>query len=333
MNSALHSHLLGQPDRRYLGDLLPFVESARSGSFSAAARKLQLTPSAVSKSIARLEKALDARLFLRSTRQLELTAEGQMLLDRIDSAFASVDEAIDALHEARQEPAGLVRVSVLAAFGRLWVMPLLQALMRQHPKLDIELQLDDGTADLIADRFDLAIRRGPLRAQNSVARHLGSLPLVLVASPAYLSERGVPRHPSDLAEHDCVSVRFPSGRRAKWVFRGLASASSPTATHIEPRGRLVLSEQPADALVDAAVAGFGITAIAASFVLPQLQRGELKLLLPDYQLGSPVEMYLQYPDRAHLPMRVRVVADYLQAQLQNNASLRVGPAELRDHAA
>lgn len=303
-------------------DLFPFVEAARRGSFSAAARQLQVTPSAISKSIARLEKALDVRLFNRSTRQLQLTTDGQLFFERLSGALEGIDAAVESLDEARHTPSGLVRVSTIVAFGRHFVLPLVRDFHARYPHVELEFQFDDGTPDLIQGRFDIAIRRGPLREGRSVARQLCVLPLVLVASPDYLAQRGVPETPDDLAAHECVSVRFPSGRHAKWLFTRVHDAA--TFAH-QPKGRLVVSEQPADTLIDAALMGTGITAISACFALPWLRSGELKLVLPGYRLERDSEVFIQYPHREHLPLKVRVFSEFLIERLRSDEHLLCRP--------
>jgi LysR family transcriptional activator of dmlA len=301
-------------------DLFPFVEAARRGSFSAAARHLQVTPSAVSKSIARLEKALNVSLFNRSTRQFQLTVAGQQFYERLGVALQDIENALESLDEARQTPTGLVRLSTMVSFGKHFVLPLVTDFHARYPEVALEIQFDDGTPDLIRERFDLAIRRGPLREGRSVARLLCTLPLVLVASPGYLARRGIPQSPEDLTGHECISVRFPFGRHAKWSFRAATGPIERTYVH-HPQGRLVVSEQPADTLVDAALMGAGVTAIAACFALPGLRSGALKLLLPDYLLDRDSEVFIQYPHREHLPLKVRVFSDFLLDRLRDDERL------------
>lgn len=309
--------------RRDLTDFVPFMEAARQGSFSAAARILQQTPSAVSKSIARLERSLSTRLFNRSTRQLQLTAEGQAFFDKLQQAFAGIDDAIDALSEARHDPSGLVRISTIVAFGKHFVMPLVREMLAAYPRIELEIQFDDGTPDMIAQGFDLAIRRGPVRDKNTVARRIASLPLIVVASPEYLAAHGIPRTPADLASHECVSIRFPSGRRPKWIFMPARSSGSRAQPIIHyPKGRLVVSEQPADTLVQAALMGAGVTAIAGCFVLEHLRAGRLQVLLPGYRIEPDAEVHLQYAHRAQIPLRVRTVADFLIEHLAQDERLR-----------
>lgn len=302
-------------------DLFIFAEVARRGSFSAAARQLQATPSAVSKSIARLEKALDVRLFNRNTRQMQLTETGRQFYQQLGAALEGIESAVESLDRGQRVPSGRVRISTIVSFGKHFVLPLVPAFHALYPEVELELQFDDGTPDLIQERFDLAIRRGPIREGQSVARLLCSLPLILVASPHYLARSGVPQTPQDLSNHECVSIRFPSGRFAKWVFTPAGNRHEEPCIH-HPRGRLVVSEQPADTLIDAALMGAGVTAIAACFAMPWLRSGELQLLLPGYHLERNSEVFLQYPHRQHLPLKVRVFSEFLLERLRDDERLQ-----------
>ena len=303
-------------------DLFPFVEAARRGSFSAAARLLQVTPSAVSKSVARLEKALGARLFNRSTRLLQLTTEGQAFFERLGAALDDIDLAVESIGETRQTPSGLVRLATTASFGRAFVLPLVKEFLELYPQISLEIQFDDGTPNFIQQRFDIAIRRGPLTEGRTVARHLCTVPLALVASPDYLARRGIPRTPADLARHDCVSIRFASGRPAKWTFvpKRKKAGKADAYTH-HPQGRFVVSDNPAEALVDSAMMGLGVTAIAAYFVRPFIDAGQLKLLLPDYALERDSELFIQYPHRELLAPKVRVFSEFLVERLRADKRL------------
>lgn len=307
-------------------DLFFFVEAARRGSFSAAARSLLVTPSAVSKSIARLEKAIGARLFNRSTRHLQLTTEGQLFFERLGSALDAIDTAVESIDESRQTPSGLVRLAATASFGRAFVLPLVKEFLDLYPQVSLEIQFDDGTPNFIQQRFDIAIRRGPLTEGRTVARHLCTVPLALVASPDYLARRGIPRTPADLARHECVSIRFASGRPAKWTFvpKRKKAGEGVSYTH-HPQGRFVVSDNPAEALVDSAMMGLGVTAIAAYFVRPFIDAGQLKLLLPDYTLERDSEIFIQYPHRELLAPKVRVFSEFLVERLRADDRLAYSP--------
>src|SRR5687767_4913992 len=177
---------------KQLQGLLAFVEAATTGSLTAAAERLEVTPAAVSKSLARLEAQLGVRLLNRSTRRLSLTAEGAGFLAKARLALRALDDAVDEVSQAARVPAGRVRISVGIAFGRRWVLPLLPVLTRQHPALSIELDLDNRPVDLVAEGFDIGIRGAVLEDSSLVARRVCRLPVVLVASPAYLKQAGVP---------------------------------------------------------------------------------------------------------------------------------------------
>lgn len=311
-------------------DLFPFVKAARLGSFSAAARALQQTPSAVSKSVARLESDLGVRLFNRNTRQLQLTDIGSAFFEAMAGSISRIDAAVESAREMQRGPAGVVRVSSITSFGRHFLVPVVKGFQQRYPLVKLEIQFDDGTPDLIAEGFDVAIRRGEAKGARTVARKLASLPLILVATPEYLRARGIPKHPDDLAAHDCVSIRFPSGRYAQWKFRDTGSKASMGETFVHsPRGPLIVSEQPVDALVDAAKMGLGVVAVAASFVLPLLKDGTLKILLSQFHLERNAEVFLQYPHREFLSPRVQAFTNYLMERLREDDRLTVSREDLR----
>jgi DNA-binding transcriptional LysR family regulator len=204
---------------KQLQGLLAFVEAATTGSLTAAADRLGVTPAAVSKSLARLEEQLGVRLLHRSTRRLALTEEGAGFLDKARLALRALDDAVADVSQAARAPAGRVRISVGVAFGRRWVLPLLPALTARHRQLSIELDLDNRPVDLVAEGFDIGIRGGVIEDSSLVARRICRLPLVLVASPAYLREAGVPTSVEDLRQHRCAAVRYSGSTPSPWCFR------------------------------------------------------------------------------------------------------------------
>ena len=178
--------------------LVSFVESATGGSFTAAASRLGVTPAAVGKNVARLEGELGVRLFNRTTRRLSLTDEGKAFLAEAGDALRRLEDAVDNVTLAATEPSGRVRISCSTSFGRRFVLPLLSDIARRHPKLDLELVLDNRIVDMLAEGFDIAVRGGTLGDSSLVAKHVCRLYSVLVASPAYLRRHGVPASPADL---------------------------------------------------------------------------------------------------------------------------------------
>lgn len=306
---------------RNLQGLLSFVEAARAGSLSAAARKLDLTPAAVSKNVLRLESELGVRLFYRSTRRLRLTGEGEIFLVRAEGVLRDLDAAVAEVGEAAGAAQGRVRISVGASFGRRWVLPALPELLARHPGLEIEVDLDNRQVDLVAAGFDIGIRGGIVRDSSLVARRICALPLVLVAGVAYLERRGVPRSVAELAGHDLLAVRFANGSVLPWQFR-----NGDEAKDFQPEARLWVSEP--EALVDLAADGCGIAQIGLYHALPLLRSGALRILLAQQHRAGEREILLHYPHRQYLAPRVRVTVDHLLAVFSAASDLHLTPAEL-----
>lgn len=305
---------------RNIRDLLLFLEVVKTGSFSQAARRHHVTPSAVSKAIARLENETRARLFDRNSYQLAVTREGKSFADAVTEAIALLDDAFHRLDDVHDHASGHLRISAITSFGVDFVVPLLPQFQQLYPDITVEIVFDEGLPDLIPEGFDLAIRRGPISERDTVIRRLCSIDLVLVASREYVESHGQPRSLADLANHECIAIQFASGRKAHWMLVDPAGE-----THmITPRGRLVVSEQPVGALITLIGAGAGVAMIARSFVHDQLASGAFVELLPDHRSERPVEMFLQMPSRRHTPPRVRAFVDFLVAQLQANHRFGAG---------
>lgn len=312
---------------KQLQGLLAFVEAATTGSLTAAAERLDVTPAAVSKSLARLEAQLGVRLLNRSTRRLALTEEGRGFLAKARAALRALDDAVDEVSQAARVPAGRVRISVGSGFGRRWVLPLLPVLTQRHPALAIELDLDNRPVDLVAEGFDIGIRGAVLEDSSLVARRVCRLPVVLVASPAYLKRAGVPASVDDLAQHHCAVVRYAGGSAIGWRFR------RPGGRRIEhlPEAALMISDP--EALLDVALAHAGIAQVGLHHALPYLRSGRLNLVLPALHDSGEREIVLHYPHRQFLAPRVRVVVDALLAHFAQAADLHVTPAEVAQYAA
>lgn len=312
---------------KQLQGLLAFVEAATAGSLTAAAERLEVTPAAVSKSLARLEAQLGVRLLHRSTRRLSLTDEGSGFLAKARLALRALDDAVEEVSQAARVPAGRVRISVGIGFGRRWVLPLLPALTRQHPALSIELDLDNRPVDLVAEGFDIGIRGAVVEDSSLVARRICRLPVVLVASPAYLKQAGVPQSIDDLSQHRGAVVRYAGGSAIGWRFR------RPGGRRVElmPEAALMISDP--EALLDVALGHAGIAQVGLHHALPYLRSGRLKLVLPELHDSGEREIVLHYPHRQFLAPRVRVVVDALLAHFAQAADLHVTPAEAARYAA
>jgi DNA-binding transcriptional LysR family regulator len=312
-----------------LRSLRHFIEIARHGSFTAAAGKLALTTPGLSRSIAALEKRLGMRLFVRTTRSLHLTAEGQALFERLAPSFESIETTLNQVGVASHEPVGLVRVSTVTAFGKHCIVPLLPEFFALHPGIDLAISFHDGARGLTRQSYDVRINWGEEREKNKVAQVLSTMPLILVGSPGYFAQRGVPRTPDDLARHECISTALANGTRSRWMFvKRNARKRGGAARRIEfvPRGRLIVMDE-LDAVGNAAMAGLGLTLSAAENIFDELRDGTLVRVMADYDIygNDPVqeEIIIQYPARKYLSPKVRVLVDFLLERLRGRNPLDV----------
>jgi DNA-binding transcriptional LysR family regulator len=308
---------------RQLQGLVSFVESAASGSFTAAAARLELTPAAVSKNVMKLEQQIGVRLFNRTTRRLTLTDEGRDFAERARDALRGLDEAVSSVSRAGGTVSGRVRISVGIGFGRRFILPLAAALTEEHPQLELEVSLDNRSVDLVAEGFDIGVRGGVITDSSLVARRVARLPMVLVAAPGYLRRHGVPRTAAGLAAHRVLAVRSASGVVTAWRFH---RASGRGSSEWAPNARVFVSDP--EALLDLALAGHGICQTGLWHALPHLAHGDLKLVLGASHDPGAREIVLHYPHRQFLSARVRTAVDALLAHLAAQKDLHVGPADL-----
>lgn len=286
--------------------LVQFVRSVETGSFSAAARVIGSTPSAVSKSIDRLERRLGVKLFLRSTRMLNLTVDGTAYFERIAPLLRALEDAEDALHPAGGGRGGL-RVSIPKVLAPTLVDALTRDFLTRHPRIKLELSITDRHVDLIREGYDVGLRAGPMCDTELVARPLGRLPLLLVASPAYLAREGRPQTLEDLkaASHLRYMLGGLGGRPIGITFANGAVLS--------PEG--AFDSDSGIALRIAALNGVGIACILKSWVEDDLRAGRLEIVLPDEPLQSaPVQAlhaFGRFP-----PLRVRLFTDFIAERLR-----------------
>jgi DNA-binding transcriptional LysR family regulator len=302
--------------------LVSFVESASSGSFTAAASRLEVTPAAVGKNVARLERELGVRLFNRTTRRLSLTTEGRAFLEEAGDALRRLENAVDNVTLAAREPSGRVRISCSVSFGRRFVLPLLSDIARRHPQLELELVLDNRVVDMVSEGFDIAVRGGTLSDSSLVAKHVCRLYSVLVASPDYLRRHGVPASPAELSQHRLLAVRLTSGARP-WRFRkpsGRGYAEHP------PAAQLWTSDP--DAFLELACAGEGICQAGLMLAAPLLREGRLRVVLQGQYDNGDRQFVLCYPHRPLMSRRVRLAVDALSEGLANEPDLQLSPQTL-----
>ncbi len=282
-----------------------FTRVAETGSFSAAARDLGLSKSAVSKRVAALENRLGARLINRTTRRLSLTEVGAAFYERAVRILAEMEEAEQAISRLHGEPRGTLRVNMPMSFGIGHVAPALADFMARYPDLRVAMELTDRRVDLIEEGVDLAIRIAELPDSSFVARRLAPARRVVCASPDYWQRRGRPRHPTDLADHSCLIYTYLSALSAQreWRFKG---PKGPVSVHVSG----CLEANNGDALRDAALAGLGVYLAPTFIVGDDLWAGRLEEVLSDYE-DSRLSVYAVYPHRQHLSAKVRAFVDFL----------------------
>jgi len=289
------------------GELAVFEAAARTGSFSGAARVLDLTPSAVSRTVARTEARLGVRLVIRTTRSLTLTAEGEAYLQAARRILTDLDDAEQAIAD-QGAPRGRLRVSVSQSHGRLHVVPLLGAFTALYPHILVDINLTDAVVDIAAGQADVGVRSGPLDDSGLTARKVSQTRRVIVASPDYLARRGTPRVPEDLHAHNCLNFNF---RRAEPVWPFVRDGQEFRLTvqgGIEANNGETLGQLAAD--------GVGITRVGAFSVAEAIATGRLVPLLEDFNPGDVENTHAVFVGGANTPARVRVFVDFLAERLR-----------------
>ncbi|GJH17269.1 LysR family transcriptional regulator [Caballeronia novacaledonica] len=291
--------------RATISDLSTFVAIAQHGSFSAAARALGVTPSALSHTMRALEERLKVRLFNRTTRSVALTEAGQQLLLRVAPAIHEMEVAVDEVSSAQHSPSGTVRVSCSETGGRLLVREILPAFLKQYPDIQIEFVVDTRLVDIVAGGFDAGIRVFDDVPRDMVAIQFGpEMRMVAVASPAYVEERGMPKVPDDLLKHRCIRFRFESGALYLWEFENRGKRAS-----LDVKGPMTLGNL--NLMVDAALGGIGISWVPLSMVEQLISAGDLVHLLPGWGLTFP-GLCLYYPANRHTPKALHLFANAIR---------------------
>ncbi|WP_108610484.1 LysR family transcriptional regulator [Aminobacter sp. MSH1] len=286
-------------------DLAAFVTVAEHLSFHRAAIARNVTRSAISHAIRRLEAQLGVRLLNRNTRGVSLTEAGRQLSTRLQQAFADIDQAVDDVNHFRDTPHGSIRITVPRAVGLTLVAPIVATLTRRNPGLSVEVSSNDGLVDIVQAGFDAGIRFGESLQQDMIAMKINfPLHFAVVGSPEYLAGVPVPQVPADLAAHSCIRYRFPSGVSFPWEFR-----KDGTTVQIEVHGPILLDDQ--ELMIETALAGAGLAFVFAERVQAHLDSGRLVRCLADWtpQFSN---LYLYYPDRTFVPAGLRALADLLR---------------------
>ncbi|WP_300750185.1 LysR family transcriptional regulator [Janthinobacterium sp.] len=285
-------------------EMAVFAAVVEAGAFSAAARRLELTPSAVSKLVNRLEARLGTRLLQRSTRQLHTTPEG-------DAFYVQCKRILDDINSAEREaahgaaPRGRLRINCFVPFGVHYLLPILPEFSERYPDILLDVVVSDAVVDLLEDRTDIAIRTGRLKESNLVARKLGEDCMIVAASPAYLARHGTPRTPQELTGHKLLGFNFRHQKEA-WPFRDGAGGN----IHITPQGGILVSD--GESMRQLALAGMGLGRFMSQHVRDDIAQGRLVPLLEDYSTGDGEIVHAVFMGPGlQVPARVRVMLDFL----------------------
>ncbi len=289
-----------------LSDVRLFLLIAEERGFAPAARRAGISATVATRRIASLEADLGARLFNRSTRNVSLTEAGEVYRERAQEVIDAADRARHALEELRGTPRGTLAVTASPVMGQ-GLLQLMPTFLDDYPEIKVKFRFTEQQVDLIREGFDLAIRLGHPSDSTLVARQLMQSDSVICASPTYLEKRGKPSHPSDLSNHDCLTMRSK-----RWHF-----SKDSEQFYVPVDGPLEINEGPL--IIAAAVSGMGIMMAPDWIIRELLVTGTLVQVLSDYQIepkGTPVNAV--YPARSHLPPKVRVFIDYLIEQYGEN---------------
>ncbi|HEV2673857.1 MAG TPA: LysR family transcriptional regulator [Aliidongia sp.] len=290
-----------------LSGIAAFVQAAEQLSYAAAGRLLGLSSSAVAKSVARLEARLGVRLLHRTTRRIGLTEEGALFYERCKRILDDIRDAEATVTSARTAPRGRLRVSVPHAVGHFLVLPHLAAYLARYPEIEMELDFDDRSVDVIEEGLDLVIRTGNLADSRLMARRLGGQHFVACGTPGYFDRHGRPGMPQDLARHRCIHFKFPtSGRLQPWPF------STPLDVARLPKS-LVFNNS--DAVLWAALEGLGIGLLPVYVAREPLRTGLLQAVLSDDMVERGA-LWLLWPTHRQLSPKLRVFVDFLTDRLR-----------------
>lgn len=290
-----------------------YVRIVETGSFSAVARELGTIQPTVSKQLTALEEHLGVRLLNRTTRQLSPTEAGRKYYDRCRHILDEVTDLESSLADLQNRTTGLLRVNAPVAFGQLYMLPLVFRFRQKYPGLAVDLTLNDRFVDLVQEGVDVAIRFGDLADSQVVARRVGGVNRVCVASPDYLRERGTPHSPADLSAHNCITYNYLFSN--EWQFEG---PQGPLSVRVKGDFRA----NSAITIRAAALEGIGIAHMPAVFVQEDVDKGRLTQVLADYG-PPPVDIHAVYPSARFLSSKVRLFLDFVRDEFLDIPALQV----------
>lgn len=291
-------------------DIAAFAAVVETGSVSAAARRLGVAKSVVSKRVTELERGLGATLLKRSPRSVTLTDRGRTFYERARAIMAALDEAATAVREEEGELRGLMRIAAPMTFGTMYLGELLWPLLRQHRALEVAIDLDDRAVDLLGSGYDLGIRIGALADSSLIGRKLADIPRVLCASPKYLASAGAPASLEELPDHDCVGYAHLAAGQV-WQFQPVRGANEVRSVRV--KSRFVANN--GELMRGAAVAGLGLLMVPEFIVADALRSGTLTRVLPGCR-PVPTALHALYPRDRHGSPRIRAIVEHLAAAMR-----------------
>lgn len=306
-NNIVHEYVPMEASLDSLTDIAVFVQVVDSGSFTAAADRLAISKSVVSKYVTRLENQLGARLLNRTTRRLSLTEVGRVFYERSRKGLADIEDAQSEVSRMQSEPRGTLRLNAPMSFGILHVAPALPEFLKLYPDITVDMNLDDRKVDVIEEGFDISVRISELPDSSLVAKRLGSCRHAIVAAPAYLERCGTPRTPEELRDHNIISYRYQESGLA-WHFQTPDSKSIAVTVS----GSLMMNNSLA--LRAALLEGIGIIRTPTFVVGKDIREGRLIPILRDYEILE-VTIFLVYPQRRHLSPKVRAFVDFMAKRI------------------
>ncbi len=286
-----------------------FVSVATRGSLTAAAKAEGVAPAIMGRRLDALEEHLGVKLLVRTTRRISLTHEGSAFLEDCQRLLSDVANAEASVSEGGVKATGHLRITAPAGFGRRHVAPLVPRFRAEHPDVTISLNLSDRVVDLAGEGFDCAVRVGDLPDSSLVSVRIADNRRLCVATPEYLARRGTPRAPAELVQHDCLTLSSDASQTRGWAFRVPQPGGSTEVVHLKPGGPLDCSD--GQVLHDWCLGGWGIAWRSTWEVEAEIAAGRLVAVLEDFA-APPNGIYVVFPQRKHLPLRVRLWIDYLK---------------------
>ncbi|GGK54694.1 LysR family transcriptional regulator [Amphritea balenae] len=291
--------------------LKQFVVSVEQGGFAAAANHLGLSPSTLSKGMARLEEHLNFKLFHRSTRQVSLTEAGSRYLITARQILMELEQCEQRIQQANDEPKGRIKVNLPVSYGRLYVMPLLQRFIQQYPEIELELSFNDSYVDMLEQGIDLTIRSGSLEDRRLVARKLSPVDFLICAAPDYLTKNGCPTTAAEFSDHPWIRFRYRQTGRLMPV----TMPDGDDEQNYDPGQQFIVDD--GEALAELCAQGLGLTQLPHFIARDWLKDGRIVPILP-YHRPQGHGVYCIYPKREYLPAKVRVLVEFMIQQIEAN---------------